>query len=53
MRAPVPSPDAPSVRVPFALSDDDPFHARTGVGPYVDIDEKTKKYIDKKNLKLM
>ncbi|MCP2638131.1 DUF5979 domain-containing protein [Microbacterium sp. HD4P20] len=39
VRATVPDPENPSERVPFTVWDDDPFHAWTGVGPYVDIEK--------------
>ncbi|GAB3146168.1 hypothetical protein GCM10027058_03440 [Microbacterium neimengense] len=39
VRATVPDASDPTQRVPFVLTDDDPFHARTGVGPYVDIEK--------------
>lgn len=37
--ATVADPADPSARVPFTVGDDDPFTARTGVGPYVDIEK--------------
>ncbi|MGK3953999.1 SdrD B-like domain-containing protein [Microbacterium sp. I2] len=39
VRATVPDPENPEERVPFTVDDDDPFHAWTGVGPYVDIEK--------------
>lgn len=39
VRASVPNPENPEERLPFTVDDDDPFHAWTGVGPYVDIEK--------------
>ncbi|MDF2827512.1 MAG: hypothetical protein K0R01_795, partial [Mycobacterium sp.] len=39
VRATVADPNDPTKRVPFTVRDDDPFNAKTGVGPFVDIEK--------------